>query len=38
LVKSWIIGGFSMSIVKSEITSLDGSKRFTVIGWGELII
>jgi hypothetical protein len=37
-VKTWLIGGFAMAVVKGEIVSLDGEKRFEVSGFAELIM
>ena len=38
VVKSWVIGGFAMSVVKGEIASEDGKTRYAVEGFAELII
>ena len=37
-VKTWVIGGFAMAVVEGEITSLDGSRRYKVVGLAELIM
>ncbi|MCF8050029.1 MAG: hypothetical protein K9L59_02245 [Desulfobacterales bacterium] len=38
VVKSWVIGGFAMSVVKGEIASENGKTRYAVQGLAELII
>jgi hypothetical protein len=38
LVADWETGGFAMSVVKGTIAAADGSRRFAVVGWGELLI